>query len=206
MDRPVNHTQEPTLPNHAVQAASPATRIALAFLVGPITHRRYTVAHVKGNLSPRIGRAARMTGVSNKTLIRCDRKGWIPASGVRSRPGLRIRHFHLSTLYRSRIFTFAKAARYFGLTYEQIRWLYRSFMQTESRYASRLEKSRPFRISIFDLCRVLNRETWPSREHLRLVVHDTVRSGRNIHPGRSARRPNLLRSQVPVQYLARNRT
>src|SRR6185503_10518372 len=119
MDRPVTHAQESTLPIRPVPAKPPSRRIGLAFLTGPAGHERYALAYLKGNTWPRIGRAAKMTGLSAKTLVRCDRLGWIPQEGIKTHGGARARYFHLQTLYHSRIFTFEKAARYFGLKYEQ---------------------------------------------------------------------------------------
>lgn len=206
MDRPDSHNHLAVPSLATVRATPQPKRIGLAFLTEAAGQRRYGLAYPKGNPWPRIGRTARMTGLSGKTLIRCVRKGWIAAQGVRTNPGSRVRYFHLQTVYKSRIFTLAKAARYFGFKYEQIRWLYRSFMQAEARYATRLRKSHTYRINVFDLCRVLNREAWPSKDHLRLVEHGTHRSVQGAHRTEDLRRPNPpLRNQGQPQSFPSNR-
>lgn len=168
-------SRPPSPPHRTVRAI----RVGRAWLTREAGRKRYILPDVKGRPAHfRIGKASKLTGLSTKTLTRYARSGVLPCI----RPGTYKpdpdRLFTTIDLYRSKIFILGHAAKFFGLKYSRVRYLYRPFMQQWADGARGQGISYTYRISLVDLCNVLNGQQAPAAEHLALVDHQTERSTR----------------------------
>jgi hypothetical protein len=117
----------------------------------------------------RIGRAAKWILISQDTLVRVTKNGWLPCMVNR----VQWRYFRLKDLYECYFLTFSAAARFFGVSARLLRKLCRFQIR---RYSARYRQPGvrfTYRISLAMACLVLNGLVHKSQIILRAVPNNT---------------------------------
>ena len=136
-----------------------------------LTHSRwmYVLPGRKDADSIRIGKAAKWLLISQDTLVRATKHGWIPC---RANLIGAWRYFTLNDLYGCHFLTFAGAARFFGVRATYLRKLCRYYIRWYSRQHRQQGIRYTYRISLVMACAVLIGQVHKTQIRLRPVPND----------------------------------